>query len=200
MISSVRGTLLYSTPEYVVVECGGLGFKCYITSSSLGKLPKVGGEVFLYTHLVVKEDALDLYGFSSQEEMDAFKLITSVSGVGPKLGIAVLSQFSPDRLLMHIAAEDAKALTAASGVGIKLAQRIVLELKDKVAKLGGSISTDVLSVGNANTFSNSKEAVAALVSLGFSQSEASLAVGRLDQSLPSDELIKLALKQLSRQV
>ena len=141
---------------------------------------------------------MDLYGFAGIDELECFKLITSVSGVGSKIGLAMLSEFTPDKISLFIASGDAKSLTAASGVGIKLAQRIVLELKDKI----GSISTvdfmDVKAVGNATINSASKEAVEALVSLGYSQSEASLAVGRLDQTLSVDELIKQALKSLVR--
>jgi len=128
-----------------------------------------------------------------------FKLITSVSGVGSKMGLAILSEFTPDKILLSIASGDAKTLTAASGVGNKIAQRIVLELKDKV----GSISTvnttfDVKSIGNATVNTASKEAIEALVSLGYTQSEASLAVGKLNQTLDTNELIKQALKSLAR--
>ena len=128
-----------------------------------------------------------------------FKLITSVSGVGSKIGLAILSEFTADKIMLYIASGDAKSLTAASGVGIKLAQRIVLELKDKVGSVSlGDASIDVKSVGNATANSSSKEAIEALVSLGYTQSEASLAVGRLDQSLDTNELIKQALKSLAR--
>ena len=129
-----------------------------------------------------------------------FRLITSVSGVGAKIGIAILSEFSPEQLTVYIAGGDAKAITAASGVGIKLAQRLVLELKDKVGSIENDSGIDLRPAGNAETFSSSKEAVAALVSLGYTQGEASLAVGRLDQSLPADELIKQALKSLARRI
>ena len=118
------------------------------------------------------------------------------------MAIALLSEFPPDRIMLLIASSDAKSLTAASGVGNKLAQRIVLELKDKVGNISGGsgVDNDIKSVGNAAIHSNSKEAVSALVSLGFSQSDAALAVGRLDQALTTEELIKSALKELSRQV
>ena len=186
MIASVRGKLIYSDNTYAVVECGGVGFKCFITKNTLGRLPKRGEEVMLYTYLAVREDALDLYGFSDSDELAAFKLITSVSGVGAKIGLALLSEFSPADLTLYIASNDAKMLTRASGVGIKLAQRIVLELKDKVGSLSAADSETVAAVGNANIGGATKEAVAALVSLGYSQSEASLAVGRLDPSLSAE--------------
>ncbi|MBQ2266358.1 MAG: Holliday junction branch migration protein RuvA, partial [Clostridia bacterium] len=152
----------------------------------------------LNTYMVVREDAMDLYGFYDTEELDAFKLITSVSGVGSKIGLALLSEFTASQLTLYIASNDPKALTAASGVGIKLAQRIVLELKDKIGSLEGGDTIDIKAVGNATVNTNSKEAVAALVALGYSQSEASLVVSKQDQSLSVEELIKLSLKSLAR--
>lgn len=199
MIASLRGKLIYKDENTAVVECAGVGMKCLIARTTAAALPQVGEEVFVYTHLSVKEDALDLYGFALESELEAFRLITSVNGVGPKIGLAMLSQFDADTLLLNIASGDAKALTAASGVGLKLAQRIVLELKDKVGNAAmGSTLSSLSAVGNATLNSNSKEAVEALVSLGYTQSEASMAVGSLDLSLPTDELIKQALKALAR--
>ena len=198
MIASLRGTLIHTDNVSAVVECSGVGFRLAVTKNTLYRLPQKGKEVFLYTFLAVREDALDLYGFIDADELEAFRLITAVNGVGAKIGIAILSEFSPSQLRIYIASGDAKALTAASGVGIKLAQRIVLELKDKVGAIEADDSIDLKAVGNATLNSSTKEAVAALVSLGYSQSEASLAVGRLDTSLPTEELIKQALKQLAR--
>ena len=198
MIASLRGTLIHTDNVSAVVECSGVGFRLAVTKNTLYRLPQKGQEVFLYTFLAVREDALDLYGFIDADELEAFRLITAVNGVGAKIGIAILSEFSPSQLRIYIASGDAKALTAASGVGIKLAQRIVLELKDKVGAIEADDSIDLKAVGNATLNSNTKEAVAALVSLGYTQSEASLAVGRLDTSLSTEELIKQALKQLAR--
>ncbi|MBQ6884765.1 MAG: Holliday junction branch migration protein RuvA [Clostridia bacterium] len=199
MIATLNGKLILKELNYVVVECGGVGFKCFVTQNTHASIGNIGDTVFLYTYLAVREDALDLYGFSDSGELEVFKLITSVSGVGSKMGLAILSEFTPDKILLSIASGDAKTLTAASGVGNKIAQRIVLELKDKV----GSISTvnttfDVKSIGNATVNTASKEAIEALVSLGYTQSEASLAVGKLDQTLDTNELIKQALKSLAR--
>ncbi len=198
MIASLRGKLIYTDNTSVVVECGGVGFKCAVTKNTLYNLPKKNDEVFLHTFMVVREDAMDLYGFADIEELEAFKLITSVSGVGSKIGLALLSEFTAGQLTLYIASNDPKALTAANGVGIKLAQRIVLELKDKVGSLTSGDDFDVKAVGNATVNSNSKEAVAALVALGYTQSEASLAIGRQDQALSTEELIKQALKSLAR--
>lgn len=199
MIATLNGKLILKELNYVVVECGGVGLKCFVTQNTHASVGNIGDTVFLYTYLAVREDALDLYGFSDSGELEVFKLITSVSGVGSKMGLAILSEFTPDKILLSIASGDAKTLTAASGVGNKIAQRIVLELKDKV----GSISTvnttfDVKSIGNVTVNTASKEAIEALVSLGYTQSEASLAVGKLDQTLDTNELIKQALKSLAR--
>ncbi len=200
MIASLNGKLIVKEPSFAVIECGGVGMRCAITQNTYSRLGGIGENAFLHTYLSVREDALDLYGFYSEQELNAFKLITTVNGVGPKMGLAVLSQFDVDRLLLFIASGDAKSLTAASGVGIKIAQRIVLELKDKV----GAVAVDsnetaaIAAVGNATSQSAPKEAIEALVSLGYTQSEASLAVSRLDVGLPVDELIKQALKSLAR--
>ncbi len=198
MIASLNGKLILKETSFAVLECGGVGFKCFITQNTYSKLGSIGDSVFLHTYLTVREDAMDLYGFAGIDELECFKLITSVSGVGSKIGLAMLSEFTPDKISLFIASGDAKSLTAASGVGIKLAQRIVLELKDKIESISIVDFMDVKAVGNATINSASKEAVEALVSLGYSQSEASLAVGRLDQTLSVDELIKQALKSLVR--
>lgn len=199
MISSLNGKLIYKDFTTAVIECGGIGFKCFITANTYNSLPLTENAVFLHTYLSVREDALDLFGFSTSEELNMFKMITSVSGVGPKIGLAILSAFSPDNVVLYIASGDAKALTGASGVGIKLAQRIILELKDKIGSSAiSSNSETVEKIGNANANSNTKDAIEALVTFGYSQSEASLAVGKLDLTLKTDELIKLALKSLGR--
>ncbi len=199
MIATLNGKLIIKELNYVVVECSGIGFKCFVTQNTHAAIGNIGDNVFLYTYLAVREDALDLYGFSDNSELEVFKLITSVSGVGSKIGLAILSEFTPDKIMLYIASSDAKSLTAASGVGIKLAQRIVLELKDKVGSISvGDMSLDVKSIGNATANTSTKEAIEALVSLGYSQSEASLAVGRLDSTLDTNELIKQALKALAR--
>ncbi|MEE0945487.1 MAG: Holliday junction branch migration protein RuvA [Acutalibacteraceae bacterium] len=198
MIATLKGILTYLEPSSCIIECGGVGFQCFISGKALGSLGNIGSEVKLFTYMSVKEDAIDLYGFADMEEMNCFKLITSVSGVGPKIGLAILTAFSPEQISFAIANNDPKYLTAATGVGLKLAQRIILELKDKVSALPSSSDTTVSSAVINN--SNSGEAIAALTALGFSHSEASVVVGKLQSDLPVDSLIKEALKLLSRQV
>ena len=197
MIATLRGTLTYTDANSLIIECGGVGFKCATTLGTLNSLPNIGEETFLYTYMAVREDAMDLFGFATADELDAFKMIISVNGVGPKIGIALLSEFTASQLMLYIGSNDAKSLTAANGVGIKLAQRIVLELRDKVGK-NLSVTEKDFHVSRKVENSASSEAVAALVSLGYTKGEASLAVGKIEGDLPTDELIKQALKILSR--
>lgn len=198
MISSLKGILLDHDNSSAVIECGGVGFYCYITSNVLSMLPKTGEEVFVYTYMSVKEDALDLFAFASVEERNCFKMITSVSGVGPKSGIAILSSFTPEKLALYIASEDYKAISSAPGIGTKTAQRICLELKDKLGNMPVSNADTVKKAFEATSSSSSKEAIEALVQLGFTNSEASVAVGKADKNLSTEEIIKEALKTLSR--
>ena len=132
MIYNIRGTLTHTDGQFLVVECGGIGFKCFTSLNTSKTAGKIGDEINLFTYLSVREDAMDLFGFSTQAELDFFKLLITVSGVGPKAAVAVLSELSPDKLAVAIAAGDVKAITRASGVGKKTAERIVLELKDKI--------------------------------------------------------------------
>lgn len=201
MIYSLKGELLLLEPNMIVISCGGVGFKCTVTQNTVGRMPQIGQEVKVYTHLNVREDAIELYGFYSAEEMTCFKQLISVSGVGPKAAIAILSVMSPESFAMAVASNDSKLITKAQGVGAKTAQRICLELKDKLSfdMSSPADSFGISSVsGNVPASSNASQAVDALVVLGFNKSEASSIVGRLDSSLPVDQLIKQALKESSR--
>ena len=141
MLYSVRGTLIHMEPRIAVVECGGVGFRCYITMNTARQLPKEGEEASLYTMISVREDAIELFGFADQGELNCFKQLTAITGVGPKAAIAILSELSPERVALAVAGGDYKTLTRAPGVGPKLAQRIVLELRDKVKGDGGNKNT-----------------------------------------------------------
>ena len=125
MIYSLNGVLIDRNLSSVVIECGGVGYKCIVTDQTLRQLPEIGSKLFLYTYMNVREDAVDLFGFITKDEMEMFRLLISVNGVGPKAAIAILSEMQPDKLSFCIAAGDAKAITKAQGVGPKLAQRIV---------------------------------------------------------------------------
>ena len=192
--------MIVKSGSTAVVECGGVGFTCGVTLQTLQRLPQIGEPVTLYTHLSVREDALDLFGFADPAELDFFRLLIGVSGIGPKVALAVLSQLSPDRLALCIATGDAKSITRAQGVGPKVAQRIVMELKDKVGSFAadGVSQEDLTAAGVVSASSNASDAVEALVALGYPQSEASLAVGRLDSALPVEQLVRDALKGLAR--
>lgn len=196
MFYHVKGTLTHVEPGFAVVECGGVGFKCLTTLSTQRALPKLGEQVMLYTHLNVREDALDLFGFATLSELNCFKMLTGVSGVGPKVGLAILSELAPEQVAMAVATGDSKTLTRASGVGAKLAQRITLELKDKVKGMqtGGQ---PVPSAGVVSASSNAASAVSALTVLGYSPSEASAVVAQFDSSLTVEELIRLSLKAMA---
>lgn len=200
MIYSLTGKLLVKSGSTAVVECGGVGFSCGITLQTLQSLPAVGEVATLYTHLSVREDAMDLFGFADLAELEFFRLLISVSGVGPKVALAVLSQLTPEKLALCIATGDAKSITRAQGVGPKVAQRIVMELKDKVGSFASSsvLGEELAAAGVASASANASDAVEALVALGYPQSEASLAVGRLDSSLPTEQLVKEALKALAK--
>lgn len=197
MIYNLRGTLTYCDQNFAVVECGGVGFKCFTTLTTLRGIGKVGNEVNLYTHLSVREDAMDLFGFASKEELESFRLLISVSGIGPKAAVAILSEMTPDRLAVCIASGDAKMLTKAQGVGKKTAERVVLELKDKMGAIGSSDVAAAAAAGSAEG-TDSAEAVQALVALGYTQSDAAVVIGRLDPSLSVDEMIRIGLKELAK--
>ncbi len=201
MFYSLTGKIIYKDESAVAISVGGVGFKCFTTRVTSEKLnASKNAEETLYTYLNVREDALDLFGFYTTEELDAFKLLLSVSGVGPKAALAILSELTPDSFALAVMSGDIKAITLANGVGPKLAQRVVLELKDKVSTFSfasSDVKADVSAVSQVNSVSNTSEAVSALTALGYSQSEASVAVSKLDKSLSVEELIKGALKNMT---
>ena len=200
MLYSVKGELIHLEPRVAVVCCGGVGFRCQITMNTARQLPSVGGEVMLYTIMNVREDAIELFGFVDQNELMSFKQLTAISGVGPKVGLSILSELSPEKVALAVAAGDYKALTKAAGVGPKLAQRIVLEMKDKVKALTSTSGGMDLSAssGIISAAGNAAQAVDALTVLGFTAGEASAAVGKLDSALPVEVLVRDALKMLAR--
>ena len=202
MLYSVKGELIHLEPKMAVVCCGGVGFRLQITMNTARQLPSIGSEAMLYTVMNVREDAMELFGFADQQELNSFKLLTGISGVGPKVGLSILSELTPERVALAVASGDYKALTKAAGVGPKLAQRIVLELKDKV---GAGLTTSAAMSGvdlpaavTVSASSNASQAVDALTVLGFTASEASAAVGKLDSALPVEALVRDALKMLAR--
>ena len=200
MIYCLTGKIVKKSMNAVVLSCGGVGYFAQCPASVAGALPGVGREATIYTVMSVTENDVSLYGFATEEQQACFEMLTAVSGVGPKVGLAILSVMEPERVALAISAGDHKAFKAASGVGPKLAQRIVLELKDKVAKgFVDGISLEDVAGASAQTpaAQSSSQAIAALVSLGYSQSEAALAVSKIDATLPVEEIIKLALRGMA---
>lgn len=200
MFYSLTGKIINKGVSSVVVECGGVGFFCNTSGATLCDLSS--GEIAtVYTHLNVREDALDLFAFSTEFELEWFRMLISVNGVGPKAALAVLSVMTPDKLALCISANDVKAITRAPGIGTKIAQRIILDLKDKVRSIASGVDLEtgevIERVGAVNDMPNTGEAVAALTMLGYSQSEASVAVSKIDPSLSVEAIIKQALKLLS---
>lgn len=200
MIYCLTGKIVKKSMNAVVLSCGGVGYYAQCPASVAGALPGVGQETTIYTVMSVTENDVSLYGFATEEQQACFEMLTAVSGVGPKVGLAILSVMEPQRVALAISAGDHKAFKAANGVGPKLAQRIVLELKDKVAKgfVDGISLEDVAGAASGEPATQSaSQAIAALVSLGYSQSEAALAISKIDATLPVEEIIKLALRGMA---
>ena len=188
MYHHLRGILDCAGPGWAVVDCGGVGYRAGVSNNTYRDLPAVGEKVKLLTHYVVREDAAELYGFLTQEELDCFRSMISVSGVGPKAALAILSELTPDRFAAAVSAGDYKLLTLANGVGPKLAQRIVLELKGKLGDISELTGGDVPQVRG-----NKAEAAAALEALGMKPREAAAAVASLDGDMTVEQLIAAAL-------
>lgn len=194
MIYSLHGELVHWEQGLAVVECGGVGYACRTTMNTLSKIRELD-EVKLYTYLHVTENAVDLFGFADSAELTAFKQLISVSGVGPKAALSILSDVTPSKLALCIATEDSKTLTRSPGIGAKIAQRIVLELKDKVAK-EQKFSTAELAPASVSGSAVS-EAMTALQTLGFSPAQCGAALAGADPGASVEELIKYGLKKLS---
>lgn len=195
----IKGTLTYKGDNYIVVDASGIGYRIFTSLECIEKSPHTGSDVTVYTYLNVREDAMELYGFYSEEERAMFLMLISVSGVGPKAGLALLSVASPQKLAAAIVMGDEKLLTKASGVGPKAAKRVILELKDKIDTdtLGIDGDDGVTLSDDTEIIADSRaEAMSALVVLGYSASDAKNVLMKLDATLTTEELIKKALLQL----
>ena len=205
MFYSITGKIVYSDQYCVALDCGGVAYKCTVSLNTLSLLPPVGSTATLYTHVVfnqnatAKDDAFEKLGFYDRQELDFFKMLVGVSGVGSKAAISILSTSSPSALAVSIASGDVKAITRAQGVGPKIAQRVVLELKPKMEKLAPSrvSSEQIVGYDQAPAIGNVSEAVSALVSLGFGAADAGEALSKEDPTLSVQALIKIGLKKLS---
>lgn len=208
MFYYISGQLVLLEPGCAVIDAGGVAYKMAISQTSYDNLPKISFrkepvKATLYTHMSVREDGVELFGFASTEELSAFKLLISVSGVGPKVALSVLSLLSPEKFALAVCTEDKKTISKASGVGPKTAARIILELKDKLAAAslpaGGVSETQCGATVSTAGRSELSEAIDALTVLGYSRPEALTALKDIDTSgLPLEEIIRQALKKLIR--
>ena len=200
MIYSLNGILKQNSTNFIVIECGGVGYGCAVSLVTASKMPAIDSPVSVFTHLNVREDAMELFAFFDTVEQSCFRLLISVSGVGPKAALSILSELSPESFALAVISSDVKALTRASGVGAKLAQRVILELKDKISKQSVDFASGEVFAGSSApviTGGSAGEAMAALVALGYSQSQAAKAISSLDPALPVEEMIKLSLRALA---
>lgn len=200
MFYSLKGELIHIEPGLVVIECGGVGYKCLTTFTTQKVLPKVGNQAVVYTHLHVREDAMEIFGFATLEELSCYKMLTAINGVGPKAGLAILSELSAQQLALAISSSDVKSITRAQGIGPKIAQRIILELKDKLDIFGTKENSAVhLDVGsNTHDIGNIPKAIEALSVLGYSSGDVTPILSSLDNTLSVEQLISSTLKQLGK--
>lgn len=200
MFYSLTGKIVYIDVSSVAVECAGIAFSLTASANTLRELGKIGDTITLYTYLQVREDGVELFGFFNKEELAYFKMLLGVSGIGPKAAIAILSTFTPDTLSVCITAEDVKSITRAQGIGSKTAQRLIVELKDKVAKLVPSeMKAKNTDIGSSALGADlGEQAIDALISLGYSRSEATAAVCKCDMSKGVESIIKQALANLMK--
>ena len=193
----VNGTVAEIGANLAVIDCGGVGYACATTNYTLAQL-KRGEQAKLYTYLHVREEIFDLYGFSTQAELSSFKMLLGVSGVGPKAALAILSSGTPDQLALSIVTGDEKSLTGVPGIGKKIAQRIILELKDKLAKEQTGFDARMGTLSPIPAGGKTQEAASALAVLGYSSQEISAALKGVDAALPVEEMIRIALKKMAR--
>ena len=196
MFYYLNGTITVLDTGLAVVDCGGVGYACHTTNYTISRL-QVGRQARLYTYCNIKEDAFDIFGFYTREELDCFEKLLSVGGVGPKAALAILSVVTPDQFTLAVMTQDEKTLTMAQGVGKKMAQRILLELKDKIAGAQMELNAAQMDTAPAMRGSKTAEATAALASLGYSQQEIVMALKGLDlESLTLEQIIKQCLKKM----
>ena len=202
MFYYVDGTVTVLKQGLAVIDCGGVGYACHASQNTIGKL-KIGTRARLLTYLNVREDIFELYGFIDEEEQSCFEMMIGVSGVGPKAALSILSVAPPDQLALSIITGDEKMLMQAPGIGKKIAQRIVLELRDKMSKEQletASASSPVAAAAVSGGVNHTQEAVAALMVLGYTQAEALHAMEGLDAAgMDAEEIIRQCLKKLVKQ-
>lgn len=199
MIAWLKGELLEKQPPSILLNVNGVGYELEAPMTTFYDLPSVGESASLFVHMVVREDAQLLFGFSSRQQRELFRSLIKVNGVGPKVALAVLSTLSAKELLQCMANEDFKQLTKVPGIGMKTAQRLVVEMKDRLEKEFGDVALEARADGNAGG-NDRDDAIAALVSLGYKNTDASRVVKSLANDLSSEELIRQSLRSLSGKV
>ena len=201
MIYSVRGKLIYSGENFVVVECNGVGYRVYTSQNTKNKLPNLNNEIMLYTYLSVREDAMELYGFVDMRELECFRMLITVSGVGTKMAVSVLSVLSTENFALAVTTSDINSISKAQGVGRKKAERIVLELKDKIKLFDDILPSGTVLSGTENltvSASNIAKAAEALTVLGYTVSEVMPILTKMDATLPVEKLISNVLREMGR--
>lgn len=200
MISYIRGELALIEKDKVIVDVNGVGFGIFMPERMMGMLPQTGNDVKIYTYLNVREDAMQLFGFLTRDDMEVFRLLIGVSGIGPKGGLSILSQMSADDLRFAVMSGDAKAISAAPGIGKKTAEKLIIELKDKLdieEILNHSVEDSVQPAGDYSTNEVQSEAIQALVALGYGSTESMKAVKKVQiENATVEDILKAALKNL----
>lgn len=197
MIYSLNGILIHSEAAFIVIECGGVGYKCLTTLNTQRILPQIGERCTVYTHMLVRDDAIELCGFANQEELNCFRLLMSISGVGARLALALLSTLRPEQIAIAVSGGDSKTLTSAPGVGKKLAQRIILELKDKLKLFPTSSDAVMSDIKTAQVQEgNIQKAIGALAVLGYSAEDVLPFMSGIDTNLSVEQIIKETLKAI----
>lgn len=198
MLSYLKGTLECILHDYIVIEVNNIGYQVFVSSYTISQLPQIGNGIKIHTYMSVREDAILLYGFLDINELDMFNMLITVSGIGPKAALAILSTIRPADISTAIIIEDINSLSKAQGIGKKTAQRIILDLKDKL-KINTRFQNDILDLDSKTSNSSKQEAIEALISLGYSQMEATKAVIDIYQEeLSIEDIIKSALKKMSK--
>ena len=202
MISYIKGKLQYLSDSFVIIDNGGIGYKIFVSPKLMSNIGKIGDNVIVFTYMSVKDDGISLYGFENFEELEIFNKLITVSGIGPKGALGIISNLTPADFIMAVISDDVAAVSKAPGVGKKTAQRIILELKDKF-KTEDFIEEKIFGEGkglSSVVADNSKiEAIEALTSLGYGRSEAAKAVSAVfEEGKTTEDILKLALKKLAR--
>jgi len=199
MFYYIKGELVHTDATSAVLDCGGIGYKMTVSKNTLARLTKRGERVCLYTYFHVREDAVELLGFYTEAELDVFKLLITVSGIGPKAAMAILSVLTPEKFALAVTTGDSKAIAKAPGVGAKTAARVILELKEKIAKAFPTAAENAeneIPDSDELVFGNTEEAVSALMVLGYSRQEAQTALKGVDPLLSLEDMITAALRKM----